>query len=293
MMFGEVITAMITPFREDGSVNYEKAQELAVHLLENGSDGILVSGTTGESPTLTYDETETLFREVKDAVGKKGTIIGGAGSNCTSEIIKHIKKYNKLGLDGYLSVVPYYNKPTQAGLIKHFEAINAAVECPVMLYNIPGRTGLNMEVDTIAKLAELKNIKALKESTGSVDDLSRLKMKLPEDFSIYSGDDYMTLAAVAIGATGVVSVASHFVGKEIKEMIQCVKNSNMDRARELHSHLYPIFKGMFVTANPIPAKTGLNLLGFNVGGYRLPMCEGTKEQTEFIRNLLKEYNLLP
>jgi 4-hydroxy-tetrahydrodipicolinate synthase len=293
MYFGEVITAMITPFREDGSVNYEKAQELAIHLLENGSDGILLSGTTGESPTLTYDETETLFREVKDAIGKKGTVIGGAGSNSTNEIIKHIKRYNKLGLDGFLSVVPYYNKPTQTGLIKHFEAINAAVECPVMLYNIPGRTGLNMEVDTIAKLAELKNIKALKESTGSVDDLSQLKMKLPEDFSIYSGDDYMTLAAVAMGATGVISVASHFVGKEIKEMIQCVKNGNMDRARELHLCLYPIFKGMFITANPIPAKTGLNLLGFNVGGYRLPLCEGTPEQTEFIKNLLKEYKLLP
>lgn len=293
MCFGEVITAMITPFREDGAVNYEKAQELAVHLIENGSDGILLSGTTGESPTLTYDETETLFREVKDAVGKKGALIGGAGSNCTSEIIKHIKVYNKIGLDGYLSVVPYYNKPTQLGILKHFEAINAAVECPVMLYNIPGRTGVNMEVDTIAKLAELKYINALKESTGSVDDLSQLKMKLPEDFSIYSGDDFMTLAAVAIGACGVVSVASHFVGKEIKEMIQCAKNNNMDRARELHLRLYPIFKGMFVTANPIPAKTGLNLLGFDVGGFRLPLCEGTAEQTEFIKNLLQEYELLP
>lgn len=293
MYFGEVITAMITPFHEDGSVNYEKAQELAVHLLENGSDGILLSGTTGESPTLTYDETETLFREVKAAIGKKGSVIGGAGSNSTNEIIKHIKIYNKLGLDGFLSVVPYYNKPTQTGLFKHFEAINAAVDCPVMLYNIPGRTGLNMEVDTIVKLAELKNIKALKESTGSVDDLSQLKMKLPEDFSIYSGDDYMTLAAVAMGATGVISVASHFVGKEIKEMIQCVKNGNIDRARELHLHLYPIFKGMFITANPIPAKTGLNLLGFDVGGFRLPLCEGTPEQTECIKNLLKEYKLLP
>ena len=293
MCFGELLTAMVTPFHEDGSVNYEKAQELAVYLLENGSDGLVVSGTTGESPTLTYTETETLFREVKDAVGKKGFVIGGAGSNCTNEIIKHIKVYNKLGLDGYLSVVPYYNKPTQLGLYKHFEAINAAVECPVMIYNIPGRTGTNMDVDTIAKLAELKNIKALKESTGSVDDLSQLKLKLPDDFSIYSGDDFMTLSAVAMGAAGVVSVASHFVGKEIKEMIQCVKNNNMDRARELHLRLYSIFKGMFMTANPIPAKTGLNLLGFNVGGFRLPMCEATPEQTESIKNLLKEYKLLP
>ena len=292
MCFGEVLTAMVTPFHEDGSVNYEKAQELAMHLLNNGSDGLVISGTTGESPTLTYDETETLFREVKDAVGNKGIIIGGAGSNSTNEIIKHIKIYNKIGLDGYLSVVPYYNKPTQTGLFKHFEAINAAVECPVMLYNIPGRTGINLDVDTTAKLAELKNIKALKESTGSVDDLSQLKLKLPEDFSIYSGDDFMTLTAVALGATGVVSVASHFMGKEIKEMIQSVKNNNMDRARELHLRLYPLFKGVFVTASPIPTKTGLNLLGYEVGGFRLPMCDATPEQTEFMKNLLKQYELL-
>lgn len=292
MCFGEVLTAMVTPFHEDGSVNYEKAQELAMHLLNNGSDGLVISGTTGESPTLTYDETETLFREVKDAVGNKGTIIGGAGSNSTNEIIKHIKIYNKIGLDGYLSVVPYYNKPTQTGLFKHFEAINAAVECPIMLYNIPGRTGINLDVDTTAKLAELKNIKALKESTGSVDDLSQLKLKLPEDFSIYSGDDFMTLTAVALGATGVVSVASHFMGKEIKEMIQSVKNNNMDRARELHLRLYPLFKGVFVTASPIPTKTGLNLLGYEVGGFRPPMCDATPEQTEFMKNLLKQYELL-
>lgn len=252
----------------------------------------MICGTTGESPTVTPAEAETLLREVKDAVGKKGTVVAGAGSNNTAGVVELIKKYNKLDLDGYLSVVPYYNKPSKAGLYKHFEAINAAVERPVMIYNIPGRTGIKMDTDTLVRLAELKNIKALKESTGSVDDLSQLLLKLPKDFAVYSGDDYMTFAAVAMGATGVISVASHLVGNEIKEMIQCIKNDNMDRARELHLQLYPMFKGLFVTANPIPVKTALNLLGFEVGGFRLPMCEATAEETAFIKDLLNQYALL-
>ena len=292
MCFGDVLTAMVTLFHEDGSVNYEKAQELAVHLLNNGSDGLVVCGTTGENPSLSPEETETLFREVKDAVGKKGFVIGGAGGNHTASVTEHIKNYNKIGLDGYLSVVPYYNKPTKEGLLKHFTAINDAAECPVMLYNIPGRTGIKMDTDTIVRLAELKNIKALKESTGSVDDLSQLLLKLPKDFAVYSGDDYMTFAAVAMGAAGVVSVASHVVGKEIKEMVQCVKNDNMDRARELHLKLYPMFKGMFVTANPIPVKTALNLLGHEVGGFRLPICDPSQDEIEFVRKLLMDYSLL-
>lgn len=292
MCFGEVLTAMVTPFHEDGSVNYEKAQELAVHLLNNGSDGVIVSGTTGESPSLSMEETEILFREVKDAVGEKGVVIGGAGGNYTASVTERIKNYNKIGLDGYLSVVPYYNKPTKEGLLKHFTAIDDAAECPVMLYNIPGRTGIKMDTDTIVKVAELKNIKALKESTGSVDDLSQLLLKLPKEFAVYSGDDYMTFAAVAMGATGVVSVASHIVGKDLKEMIQCIKNDNLDRARELHLKLYPMFKGLFVTANPIPVKTALNMLGHEVGGFRSPMCDASPEETEFIRNLLNDYSLL-
>lgn len=292
MCFGDVLTAMVTPFHEDGSVNYKKAQELAVHLLNNGSDGVVVCGTTGENPSLSSEETETLFREVKDAVGKSGVVIGGVGGNYTASVTEHIKKYNKIGLDGYLSVVPYYNKPTKEGVLKHFSAIDSAAECPVMLYNIPGRTGIKMDTDTIVKLAELKNIKALKESTGSVDDLSQLLLKLPKEFAVYSGDDYMTFAAVAMGAAGVVSVASHIVGNELKEMVQCIKNDSMDRARELHLKLYPMFKGLFVTANPIPVKTALNLLGHEVGGFRLPMCEASPSEVEFVRNLLKDYSLL-
>lgn len=289
MCFGEVITAMLTPFKDDGSVNYEKAQELALYLLEHGSDGILVGGTTGENPALTADEMFTLFREVKSAVGKKGTVIGGAGSNNTAGVIEHIKRCNTLGLDGYLSVTPYYNKPTKAGLIKHFSAINAAAECPVMLYNVPGRTGLKMETDTVAALAGLENIKAIKESTGNVDDFSSLLLELPEDFAVYSGDDSITFPAVAMGAAGVVSVASHIVGDEIKEMIQCIKKGDIKRASELHLTLFPMFKGLFKESNPIPVKTAVNLLGFDVGGFRSPMCEASEDTVSFLKSLLKQY----
>ena len=293
MCFGEVLTAMITPMREDGSVNYDKACELALHLLNNGSDGLVIGGTTGESPTLSEDETITLYREVKNAVGDKGYVIGGAGSNSTAAVVERIKKCNHLSLDGYLSIVPYYNKPTPEGVYRHFQAVAAAAECPVMLYNVPARTGLKMDTATIVRLAELNNIKAVKESTGSVDDFSELKRELPEAFSIYSGDDYMTLPAVALGATGVVSVASHLVGTEIKEMVGAVKNNQLVRARELHLYLYPLMKGLFTVANPIPVKIALNLLGFGVGGFRLPICEPEAEVTEMIRNLLNKYELLP
>ena len=199
MSFGEVLTAMVTPFTVDGKVNYEKAQELALYLLSHGSDGIVVGGTTGENPSLSEEEAFILYREVKDAVGNKGTVIGGAGNNCTEFVIKRIKQLNQLGLDGYLSVVPYYNKPTQEGVYKHFEAINHAAECPIIVYNIPGRTGINLTPDTLVRMADLINIKAIKESTGKVDQITEMKMRLPSDFAIYSGDDFMTFPIVAMG----------------------------------------------------------------------------------------------
>ncbi len=292
MRFGRVITAMVTPFTNDGKVNYDKAQELALHLLDNGSDALILSGTTGESPSLTYDETYSLFQAVKEAVGDKGAVIGGAGSNCTSEIVKHIKDYNKLGLDGYLSVVPYYNKPTQEGIYRHFKTIAEAAESPIIVYNIPGRTGINLLPDTLARIAESPNIVALKESTGNVDQISEMKKKLPADFSIYSGDDYMTLATIAMGGVGVVSVASHLVGKGIQQMIEAYISGRVEEALALHLKLYPIFKGLFCVANPIPVKTALNLLGHEVGGFRLPVCEPSPKEAEVIKNLLIENGLL-
>ncbi len=292
MHFGRVLTAMVTPFTEDGKVNYDKAQELALHLLSNGSDGLVVSGTTGESPSLTYAESIRLFTAVKEAVGNKGAVIGGAGSNCTEEIVDHIKDYNKIGLDGYLSVVPYYNKPTQEGIYRHYQTIAQVAEAPIIVYNIPGRTGTNLLPDTLVRMAELPNIVALKESTGNVDQISEMKKKLPADFSIYSGDDYMTLATIAMGGVGVVSVASHLVGNEIHQMVDAYFKGKIEEALALHLKLYPIFKGLFFIANPIPVKTALNLLGHNVGGFRMPICEGTEQEVEVIKNLLSDYGLL-
>ncbi len=292
MCFGDVITAMITPFHEDGSVNYEKGQELALYLLDHGSDAVLICGTTGENPTISEEEAETLYREVKAAVGDRGKVIVGAGGNDTASVLRRIEKYNSIGFDGYLSVVPYYNKPTQKGLLKHFTAINDVASCPVIIYNIPGRTGIKAETDTIVRLAELKQIKALKESTGSVDDLSKLMLNLPKEFAVYSGDDYMTFTACTMGAVGVISVASHIVGTDIKEMVRAIKRNELEKARNLHLKLYPMFKGMFLTANPIPVKTALNLMGFAVGGFRLPMCEADEQEVESIRSLLKAYDLI-
>lgn len=292
MCFGDVLTAMVTPFHSDGQVNYEKAQELAVHLLNNGSDGILVGGTTGESPSLDKEETVKLYSAVKEAVGDKGFVIGGCGGNNTQAVAENMKELNKLGLDGYLTVVPYYNKPTQEGLFKHYEALDRVSSAPIIVYNIPGRTGLNLAPDTLVKMAELTNIKALKESTGNVDQISELKMRLPQDFYIYSGDDYMTLPMTAMGCQGVISVTSHIAGKDIKAMVEAVKGNDLEKARELHYKLFPLFKLMFCTANPIPVKTALNLLGFGVGGFRLPICECDEATVDFIKNALKDYGLL-
>lgn len=292
MCFGDVLTAMVTPFHSDGQVNYEKAQELAVHLLNNGSDGILVGGTTGESPSLNKEETVKLYSAVKEAVGDKGFVIGGCGGNNTQAVAENMQELNKLGLDGYLTVVPYYNKPTQEGLFKHYETLNRVSSAPIVVYNIPGRTGINLAPDTLVKMAELTNIKALKESTGNVDQISELKMRLPQDFYIYSGDDYMTLPMTAMGCQGVISVASHIAGKDIKAMVKAVKDNDLKRARELHYKLFPLFKLMFCTANPIPVKTALNLLGFGVGGFRLPICECDEATVDFIKNALKDYGIL-
>ena len=292
MTFGDVLTAMVTPFTKDGKINYDKAQELAVYLLEHGSDGIVVGGTTGESPSLEHDETMELYRVVKEAVGKKGVVIGGCGGNHTASVTKNIKELNQLGLDGYLSVVPYYNKPTQEGIFKHYEVLSEISEAPIVVYNIPGRTGVNLLPDTLLKMSELTNIKAIKESTGNVDQITEMKMKMPSDFMIYSGDDYMTLPMVAMGCTGVISVAAHLIGKDMKSMIEAVKVNDLATARELHFKLYPMMRGMFCTANPIPVKTALNLLGFDVGGFRLPICEPEAKYVDFLKELLRNYGLL-
>ncbi|WP_036482199.1 4-hydroxy-tetrahydrodipicolinate synthase [Myxosarcina sp. GI1] len=290
--FGRVITAMVTPFAEDGSVDYTVAEKLAVYLVENGSDGVVVCGTTGESPTLSWSEEYELFKVVKQAVGNKAKVIAGTGSNSTSEAIAATQKAAKLNLDGSLQVVPYYNKPPQAGLYRHFEAIaKACPDLPMMLYNVPGRTSRNLEATTVAKLAELDNILAIKEASGSVEQAGHIHRLSPE-LAIYSGEDVLTLPLLTMGAVGVVSVASHLVGKQMQEMISAFREGNNRGATAIQIELLPLFEALFMTTNPIPVKTALNLQGWNVGSLRSPLCELELSSTEKLKATLAQLNIL-
>ena len=279
--FGKVITAMITPFNSDGSVNYEEVEKLSIWLTENGTDSLVICGTTGESPSLTWEEEYQLFQIVQKAVAGKAKVIAGTGSNSTREAIAATEKAAKLGLDGSLQVVPYYNKPPQSGLYEHFKAIaQATPEFPIMLYNIPGRTGQNLMPETVGKLAEISNIVAIKEASGNLDQVSHIRHLTPPEFKIYSGDDSLTLPLLAIGGSGVVSVASHLVGKQLRDMIVAFETGKVQMATQIHLKLFSLFKALFATTNPIPVKAALNLLGWKVGSTRPPLCDPPTEVTE-------------
>ena len=290
--FPRVITAMVTPFKDDLSVDYEGAQKLALHLIEAGNDGLVVAGTTGESPTLSQQEKISLFSAIKEAVGNKALVIAGTGSNSTADSIYLTQEAGKIGVDGIMAVVPYYNKPNQEGLYQHFKAIAMETPLPVMLYNVPGRTGTNLLPETVARLSAIENIVALKEAAGNLDQVSALKTLLPEDFLIFSGDDSLTLPMLAVGAYGVVSVAGHLVGNEIKRMIDSYINGDVHQAQMIHQQLFPLFKAIFVTTNPIPVKKALSLLGLPSGELRLPLVEASTKETEIIRETLTKLNLL-
>jgi len=291
--FGKVITAMVTPFKEDGSVNYDVAEKLAYHLADNGTDTFLVCGTTGESPCMSWDEEYQLFKVILQACSGKAKVIAGCGSNSTKEAISATEKAAKIGVHGSLQVVPYYNKPPQAGLYRHFQAIAEAVpELPLLLYNIPGRTGKNLEPQTVARLAEIENIVGIKESTGNIDQASQMRRLTPPEFEIYSGDDYMTLPLLSIGAKGVVSVASHLVGLQLQQMIQTFFSGKVEAASEIHLKLFPLFKVLFATANPIPLKTALRLQGWEVGSTRLPLYEAESEFTQQLEAVLEQLGLI-
>lgn len=288
---GEVITAMVTPMNSKREIDYAKVEELAKYLVKNGSDGILVAGTTGESPTLTHEEELELLSTVKTATAGKAKIIMGAGSNSTQTAVKMSKLVEKEGVDAILSVVPYYNKPSQAGMIAHFSAIAEAVKIPIILYNIPGRTGINMTVETIAHLAnKYKNIVAVKQSFGDMDMVTELRMECPEDFVIYSGDDSLTLPMLALGAHGVISVASHLYGNEIKTMIHNFKTGNYIFAKNMQMKLYPMFRKLFMAPNPTPVKAALNKMGIINDYVRLPLVELTSEQKAELFKVMNEFN---
>jgi 4-hydroxy-tetrahydrodipicolinate synthase len=287
--FGRVLTAMITPFKEDGNVNYAVAEQLAVYLADRGTDSLVVCGTTGESPTMTWDEEYELFQVVQKAVAGKAQVIAGAGSNSTSEAIVATQKAAKLGLDGCLQVVPYYNKPPQEGLYNHFRAIaQSTPELPIMLYNIPGRTGQNMLPETVAKLAEIPNIVAVKEASGNLDQASQIRCLTPPEFAIYSGDDSLTLPMLAVGGSGVVSVASHLVGEQLQQMIEAFETGRVQVATQIHLQLFDLFKALFLTTNPIPVKTALKLQGWDVGSTRPPLCDPPIEVTQKLKDVLTQ-----
>lgn len=291
MSFGSVITAMVTPFDQDGKINYKKAQELAVYLLENGSDSLVVAGTTGETSTLSRQEKINLFSAVKEAADGKGKVIAGTGDNETAHSVELTKEAERLGVDGVLLVVPYYNKPPQEGLYQHFKTIAENTSLPIILYNIPGRTSVNMLPETVERLAKIKNIVAIKESCGSMDHVSELKKRLGSKFAIYSGDDSLTLPMLSLGCSGVVSVVSHLAGKKIKSMVEMFQSGDCQGALDIHLELLDLFKKMFITTNPVPVKTALNLLGWNLGGFRLPMVKPSEEEEKIIDRVIQQYGL--
>ena len=286
--FGRLITAMVTPFNKKGDVDYKQAIQLAHFLVQTGTQSIVVAGTTGESPTLTHPEESTLFKTMVENFKGKTPILAGTGSNCTKTAITSTKEAEALGVDGSLQVVPYYNRPSQEGIYAHFSTIASATSLPIILYNIPSRTGRNMEPTTVAKLAKIPNIIGLKESSGSIDQLIALKHALPSSFLLYSGDDCMTLPFLKEGAHGVISVASHCVGELIHTLITAFLSDDMQTAERIHAHCLPLFEGLFDAPNPTLIKAVLNHMGVPVGGLRLPLLEATLEQKEKVYLLLKE-----
>ncbi len=292
--FGRVLTAMITPFDQAGAVDYESAQRLASYLVSHGTDTIVVCGTTGESPTLSWSEEYELFQVVKAAVDGLGKVVAGTGSNSTSEAIEATQKASELGLDGTLQVVPYYNKPPQDGLQSHFSAIAAAVpHLPVMLYNVPGRTGQNLAASTVAKLAKVPNIIAIKEASGNLDQVSEIRRLTPPGFEIYSGDDSLTLPMLSVGAVGVVSVASHLVGDSLQKMIQAYEVGQVATAKDIHLKLFPLCKALFATTNPILIKAALRLQGWSVGACRAPLGEAPTDLIDNLKGFMSDLELLP
>jgi 4-hydroxy-tetrahydrodipicolinate synthase len=276
--FGRVITAMVTPFASTGAVDFQQAGRLAAHLVDNGSDGLVVCGTTGESPTLSWEEQHQLLATVKAAVGDRARVIAGTGSNCTAEAVEAIGQAQNQGADGALVVVPYYNKPPQEGLEAHFRAIaSAAPGLPVMLYNIPGRTSCNLTAETTARLMDLPNVVSFKAASGSTDEVSRLRQLCGARLAIYSGDDALTLPMLAVGAVGVVSVASHLVGRQIQQMIAAFFGGDHAAALALHDRLLPLCRALFATTNPIPVKAALEIEGWPVGAPRLPLVSADSD----------------
>jgi len=288
--FGTIITAMVTPFDGELVVDHGRLAELAVWLVDHGSDGLVVAGTTGESPTLTDDEKLAMFRTVIEAVGDRASVIAGTGTYDTRHTIALTQKAAECGADAALVVTPYYNKPPERGLIEHFKAVAAASPLPVIIYNIPGRSGVNLSADALAVLGEVERIVAVKQANPDRDDLARLVER--SDIGIYAGNDDMLLDVLRAGGLGGICVASHVVGPRMAEMAACVREGRVAEAEAIDAELQPLYKALFVTTNPIPIKAAVNLLGIDVGGLRLPLVAATDEEQAVVRGQLERLELL-
>ena len=288
---GRLLTAMVTPFDEKGDVDFEQAKKLAHALLDSGSDGVVLSGTTGESPTLTTAEKMRLFSEVKQSIGDKGVVIAGTGTYSTAESIELSQEAEKQGVDGLLLVVPYYNKPPQEGMYQHFKAIAGKTNLPCIVYNIMGRTGVNMTDETTIRLSQIDNIVGTKEASGDMNQIARIIQGASPDFKVWSGDDNQTFLIMSIGGYGVVSVVAHLVGNQIKHMMGLLLEGDIEGAAAEHRRLLPIFLGMFTESNPIPVKYAVDHLGLKVGGPRLPLVPPSGKAAAQIEKLLDQYEI--
>ncbi|AKU27753.1 4-hydroxy-tetrahydrodipicolinate synthase [Geobacillus stearothermophilus] len=286
VQFGNVVTAMVTPFDRKGNLDLAKTTELVNYLLDNGTDALVVAGTTGESPTLTTEEKVALFRHVVSVVNGRVPVIAGTGTNNTRASIQLTKRAEEAGVDAVMLVAPYYNKPNQEGLYQHFKAIAESTPLPVMLYNVPGRTSVNLAPETVIRLAAIPNIVAVKEAGGNLEAMAEIIERTPDDFQLYSGDDSLTLPVLAIGGAGVVSVASHIIGNEMQQMIRAFQAGDHQAAAALHRKWLPLMKGLFAAPSPVPVKTALQLRGLDVGSVRLPLVPLTEQERNELSRLL-------
>ncbi|ACJ34042.1 4-hydroxy-tetrahydrodipicolinate synthase [Anoxybacillus flavithermus] len=287
VQFGQIATAMVTPFDNKGNIDFAKTTQLVNYLIENGTDSLVVAGTTGESPTLTTEEKLALFRHVVDVVDGRVPVVAGTGSNNTRASIELTKKAEEIGVDAVMIVAPYYNKPNQEGIYQHYKAIAESTSLPVMVYNIPGRAVVNISVETIVRLSEIPNIVAVKDASGNLDAMTEIIAKTRDDFMLYSGDDGLTLPVLAIGGKGVVSVASHIIGNEMKEMIEAFMSGDNPKAAAIHQKLLPIMKALFAAPSPVPVKTALQLKGLDVGSVRLPLVPLTEQERLQLMHVLQ------
>ena len=288
-MLGEVITAVVTPFDRDGRVDHEAFSRLLLHLLDHGSDGFVVAGTTGEASTLSDDERLELFRVALDTVGDRGTIVAGTGTYSTAHSVHLTEQAHQLGVDGFLVVTPYYSKPPPRGIVEHFKAIAAVSDKPIMVYNIPARVVLNIEPETMGRLAEIPTVKAVKQAN---DDLDQAQRILELGLDLYAGDDPIIQPFLELGALGGVCVHTHVVGPQVKEQVRAARSGDLERARQIDEELGPSYELLKVAPNPIAIKAALRLLGHEVGGHRLPLVEATAEEQDSVRNCLERLGVL-